>query len=245
MDGFLSLLPYSAVFELQESVQPDAEVLRVCRALKTAGYRFTLDDFASPDQMEAFLDLADFIKVDFRHSGRRQRACMLSRVKLTGATLIAANVATEEDFHQAVDEGFGLFQGCYAGDGISFAKRRDSLDPLHCMRLLGALQETEPDPVSGLDALAELVHQAPGIECRLLRRASWITPPNLVINSTREALGEIGKRECEKVVTLAMTAASEEAANRPHQQTFFRHSTTINNPTRSCSHADHSQGSVR
>src|SRR4051812_42346286 len=101
MGGFLSLLPHSAVFELQESVQPDAEVLGVCRALKTAGYRFALDDFASLDQIEAFLDVADFIKVDFRHSGRRQRACMLRRLKLTGATLIAANVATEEDFQQA------------------------------------------------------------------------------------------------------------------------------------------------
>ena len=74
MSGFLSLLPPSAVFEIPESVKPDDELLSVCRSLKAAGYRLALDDFESPESMEGFLDLADLIKVDFRHSGRRERA---------------------------------------------------------------------------------------------------------------------------------------------------------------------------
>ena len=48
LSGFLSLLPHSAVFEIPEAVNPDEEVLTVCRSLKAAGYRFALDDFESP-----------------------------------------------------------------------------------------------------------------------------------------------------------------------------------------------------
>jgi c-di-GMP-related signal transduction protein len=208
MSGFLSLLPPSAVFEILESVKPDDELLAVCRSLKAAGYRFALDDFASPETIEEFLDLADFIKVDFRHSGRRERACMLRRLNLTRATLIAEKMESEEEFRQAVEEGFGLFQGYYFGDRISFSKKRDALDIIHCTRILEVLQER----CFAVNELAELINLESGIECRLIRRANWATPSNMVVNSIRDALEIVGKADVQNVVTLAMRAASEKAA---------------------------------
>jgi c-di-GMP-related signal transduction protein len=208
VSGFLSLLPQSAVFEVLESVKPDDELLAACRSLKAAGYRFALDDFASPEAMEEFLDLADFIKVDFRHSGRRERACMLRRLNLTRATLIAEKIESEEEFHEAVEEGFGLFQGYYFGERISFSKKRDAFDVIHCTRILEVLQE----PAFATNELAQLINLESGIECRLIRRANWATPPSVVVNSVRDALEIVGKPDVQKVVTLAMRAASEKAA---------------------------------
>jgi c-di-GMP-related signal transduction protein len=218
MGGFLSLLPQSAVFGILESVTPDDELLSVCRSLKAAGYRFALDDFSSPETMEEFLDLADFIKVDFRHSGRRERACMLRRLNLTRATLIAEKIESEEEFHEAVEEGFGLFQGYYFGERISFSKKRDALDVIHCTRILEALQESG----FALDELAELINLESGIECRLIRRANWATPSNVAVNSIRDALEIVGKADIQNVVTLAMRAASEKASKPrsiPNQST--------------------------
>ena len=197
LSGFLSLLPHSAVFEIPEAVNPDEEVLTVCRSLKAAGYRFALDDFESPENLERFLDLADFIKVDFRHSGRRKRARMLSDLKLTGATLIADKIESEEDFHLAVEEGFGLFQGCWVAESITYARNADPLDPMKCARILGELE----DPVFGVDELAELVNLESGIACRLQRRANWASSPNLGINSTRDALEVAGVADLKKIVT--------------------------------------------
>jgi c-di-GMP-related signal transduction protein len=208
LSGYLSLLPQSAVFEILESVKPDDELLSVCRSLKAAGYRIALDDFASPETMEEFLDLADFIKVDFRHSQRRERACMLRRLNLTRATLIAEKIESEEEFHEAVEEGFGLFQGYYCGEPISFSKKRDALDVIHCTRILEALQE----PGFAITELSELINRESGIECRLIRRGNWATPPNVVVNSIRDALEIVGKPDTQNVVTLAMKAASENAA---------------------------------
>jgi c-di-GMP-related signal transduction protein len=206
LSGFLSLLPHSAVFEIQETVEADEEVLAVCRSLKAAGYRFALDDFESLENMEHFLDLADFIKVDFQHSGRRKRACMLRDLKLTGATLIADRIESEEDFRQAVEEGFGLFQGYWAGESTIYLKKADPLDPMQCTCILGALEE----PIFAADEVAELVNLESGIECRLLRRANWESSSNLVINSARDAYEAVGKPDLQKIVTIAMTATSEE-----------------------------------
>ena len=206
LSGFLSLLPHSAVFEIPEAVNTDEELLTVCRSLKAAGYRFALDDFESPENMEKFLDLADFIKVDFRHSGRRKRACMLSHLKLTEATLIADKIESEEDFLFAVEEGFGLFQGCWVGETITYARNADPLDPMKCERILGMLE----DSVFAVDELAELVNLESGIACRLLRRANWASSPNLGINSTRDAFEVVGAADVKKIVKLAMLAVSEE-----------------------------------
>lgn len=205
LSGFLSLLPHSAVFEIPEAVKPDDEVLSVCKSLKAAGYRFALDDFESLENMEGFLDLVDFIKVDFQHSGRRKRACMLRDLKLTGATLIADRIESEEDFRQAVEEGFELFQGHWVGESTTYVKKADPPDPMKCTCIFGVLEE----PVFAADEVAELVNRESGIECRLLRRANWASSPNLVINSTRKAFEVAGKADLQKIVTLAMTATSE------------------------------------
>ncbi len=221
MSGFLSLLPHSAVFKILESVKPDDEVLSVCRSLKAAGYRFALDDFKSPEKMEEFLDLADFIKVDFRHSGRRERACMLRRLKLTSATLIAEKIESEEEFLHAVEEGFGLFQGDYLGEGITCVKKRDSLNPMNCTRILEAVQGSD----FTVEELVQLINLESGIECRLLRWANWTSPTGAVINSTRDALEVAGKPEIQKIVTLAMRAASEKGVKPrsiPHQLSSVR-----------------------
>jgi EAL and modified HD-GYP domain-containing signal transduction protein len=205
MSGFLWLLPRSAVLEILESVQPDEEVLRVCQEMKAAGYRFALDDFESPDNMERFLELADFIKVDFRHLRRTERARILRELEETGATLIAEKIESKEEFLQAVDEGFGMFQGYWIGKHINYVNKVESLDAIFCARLAQAVEERGFD----LDELEWLVRLAPGLERRLLRRANWLSPAEMEIDSVRNALELTGETEFRGILTLAVMAASE------------------------------------
>lgn len=111
LSGFLSLMPRSIIYEIPESVEAEDEVVSACRKLKSEGFRLALDNFESLDAMEEFLDLVHFIKVDFRHAARRKRVSMLRRLHLTDAALVAENVDSEEDFRQALDEGFELCHG--------------------------------------------------------------------------------------------------------------------------------------
>lgn len=210
LSGFLSLLPHSVVFQIPETVEADDEVLSACRSLKGTGYRFALDDFESLEAMDGFLDMVDFIKVDFRHPIRRKRACMLRRLQLTTAALIAENVDSEGDFHQAVVDGFELLQGCHCGENVVHANKSDSLDPVNCMGILEALDW----PDLSIGDLANLISLEPGIERRILRKANWAVGAGCAIDSIHQALLVIAKTDVHKVVNLAIEAASEQCVNQ-------------------------------
>lgn len=204
LSGYLSLLPQTAVLEILESVQPEEEVLRACRQLKAQGYRFALDDFESAENMEGFLELADFIKVDFRRLGRRERAQVLDDVGSMGITLIAEKIESRDEFLRAADEGFELFQGYWVGQCMHYAKMTEPLDPILCARVANVLDERALD----VDELAELISLEPGLERRVLRRASWLSPAGQV-DLVRDALDVLEKRDLERMVTLAITGALE------------------------------------
>ena len=99
-------------------------------------------------------------------------------------------------------EGFQLFQGFYFREKASFAMTRDAFDEANCLRLLEMLGQ----PGFAIGKLADLICLDPGIGCRLLRKANWMAAEGGPVNSIRDALKLVGKREFRKVVLLAMLA---------------------------------------
>ncbi|MFP5234607.1 MAG: EAL and HDOD domain-containing protein [Acidobacteriota bacterium] len=203
VSGILYLLPRTAVFEIVESVEPDPEVLAACRSLKAAGYRIAVDDLESLDTQAPFIELADAVKVDFRLAGWRDRMQFLERLKKKGVALIAEKIETEDEFQQAVEEGFELFQGYHLGRPVFHSKAGDRLKTATCLNLLEQLQM----PGFRTEDFLELIEEHPGLERRLLRLANWAAAPNLVFNSSREALAAVGRTPLYRAVTLALTVA--------------------------------------
>jgi EAL and modified HD-GYP domain-containing signal transduction protein len=74
--------------------------------------------------MELLLALADYVKVDFRLSGREERKEIIRRVKGCATIPVAEKIQTEEEFDAAVAEGFQLFQGYFLAPPVLFSKRR-------------------------------------------------------------------------------------------------------------------------
>lgn len=207
LSGILYLLPRTAVFEVLESVEPEPEVLTACRALKSAGYRIAVDDLESLDRQGPFIEVADAVKVDFRRSGWKDRISFLQRLNKKGVALIAEKIETEDEFDQAMEEGFELFQGYSIGRPAFYSKPGDSLDSALCLDLLERLHMSGFRPEEFLD----LIEALPGLECRLLRLANWAAAPNVVFNSTREALAALGRMPLYRAVTLAMSVAAARA----------------------------------
>ena len=210
LSSFLSLLPRSVVYQIPESVEADHEVIQACRRLKREGHCFALDDFESLDAMDGFLEIVDFIKIDYQHAVRRTRACMLRRLRLTHAALVGLNIESEQQFQRALDDGFELFQGPHCGENVACATTGDSLDPVNCLAILEALDW----PDLSIDDLANLISEEPGIEQRILRKAKWIYPRAAGFTSLQDALRVVSKEDVHKIVNLAIEAASEQCVNQ-------------------------------
>lgn len=202
VSGFLTLLPKWAVFEILETVEPDDEVVRAIRRLKKLGYMISLDDFESPERMSGFLDLADFIKIDFRITGPMERARLLRSLKDFRVIMIAEKVETEEEFKLAKWEGFQLFQGHHFRESATFSMPRDDRSGSNRRRILDVLSQTG----FAIAKLTELIDEEPGIGYRVLRMANWSACEASPVNTVREALRLVGKSEFRKMVLLAMVA---------------------------------------
>lgn len=204
MSGFITLLPQSAVIELHKSALPDPAVLSACRRLKAQGYRIALDDFQCTDGIEPFLEIADYIKVDFQLLKGQERLNLLASLRETGAKLIGEKIETPEELAEAWDEGCDLVQGYQLGKLLTFAKDRDRVHPLRCLGILDKLVGPDCTP----DEIAYWVALDSGLEARILHTAKSISgAPDSI--SMHDALELIGKSGVRKLLLLAMSATLE------------------------------------
>jgi EAL and modified HD-GYP domain-containing signal transduction protein len=108
-DGYLRA-PHEIVLEVVESAHADASLFDRLAELKQAGYRIAIDDFLGTDSQRRLLDLADFVKIDYRDlSSRGPR--LVEAARTANSTLIAERIETESAFEECQDLGFEQFQG--------------------------------------------------------------------------------------------------------------------------------------
>ena len=140
VEGLVTLLPKTrTVLELLETVTPDEEVVSACRRLKQIGYGIALDDFQFSKKMEPLVELADYIKLDFRLP-EKQRKKTLRQLEGCGAKLVAEKVETEKELKCAFEEGFELFQGYFFDPPRIFARRRTSIDAMQYRKIRKAMK---------------------------------------------------------------------------------------------------------
>jgi EAL and modified HD-GYP domain-containing signal transduction protein len=102
--------PDEIVLEVVESAHADASLFDRLAELKAAGYRVAIDDFLGTDSQRRLLELADFVKIDYRDLASRGPR-LVEAARMGEATLIAERVETEGTFQECLDLGFKQFQG--------------------------------------------------------------------------------------------------------------------------------------
>src|ERR1022692_37808 len=91
--GYVSLFPReSVVVEILENVKPDEEIVEACQLLKQEGFLIALDDFVDTPDWAPLVELADFIKVDFRLTGREEQRALAARYTRKGIRMLAEKV---------------------------------------------------------------------------------------------------------------------------------------------------------
>jgi len=204
------LPPGMTVLEILETVEPTAELIEACRKLKASGFRLALDDFVWEPKFEPLVELADYIKVDFVLTGPEGRRELIERLHGKTVALLAEKVETQEDYRQACEEGFTLFQGYYFCRPVLLKNRKVPANRLSHIEILQLMRADSID----LRKLTRLVKRDASLTYRLLRLVnSPVYAAREKITSIQAALLAVGEDTFRRIATLAI--ASELNADQP------------------------------
>jgi EAL and modified HD-GYP domain-containing signal transduction protein len=200
LEDLVELLPPSrVVVEVQETVEPDDEVVAACRRLKDAGYTLALDNFTYDLRYEPLIALSDIIKVNFRDPDRGVRRRLAERLAPRGVRLLADKVESWDDYREAVGLGYSLFQGYFFCRPETLSRRSVSPSRLGYLRLL---EELGREDVS-LDTVELLIKHEPALTLHLLVYInSALFGCRTHVNSIRHAALMLGVENLKRWVLL-------------------------------------------
>jgi EAL and modified HD-GYP domain-containing signal transduction protein len=205
LDGLLTLLPAeSTVFEISATLDPDPDLLEACLALKNRGYRFALDHFVAHPSRALWLELADFLKIDFLAADFQTRQAIYAMASRSPAQRIAVKIESECQMRIALSEGCSLFQGYFFSQPTTVSSRAVPQNHHVYLRLLAALNESPSD----LRKIEKLISADAALCYRVLRLSnSALQGHPGTIATVREALLMVGDDAIRRLVTVAIAGA--------------------------------------
>jgi c-di-GMP-related signal transduction protein len=212
-DERLGLLPrQTTVIELLESVRPVPEVIAACRNLKAQGYQLALDDFTGQPGYEPLIDLADIIKVEFPALSVAGRQAICKKFGKRGIRMLAEKVETLEEFHQALDMGYDLYQGYFFARPATMRSREIAGYKHHYLNILREIHQPEVDH----NRVAKLIQQEISLAHRLLRYVNSAAFDRIGgVGSIAEAVALLGDEGIRNWVWLA--ALPKLASDKPNE----------------------------
>lgn len=160
-----ALPPSVTVIEILEDVVPSPGVLAELLKLKQEGYLIAIDDFVGNCEDDAFLDIADVIKVDVLGKTEQEILQILELIKDKNALKLAEKVEDKSAYTFLKKAGFDLFQGYFFARPENFTGKKVSASQVGKIRVLSGLNKAGLD----IDEIVELVRSDPSITYRLLR----------------------------------------------------------------------------
>lgn len=205
------VLPASlTVLEIRLTQEISPEQVASCRQMKALGFRFALDDFTNEPQRTSLLELADYIKVDFRRTTAEARRRLLDELRDKPIMVLAKGVHTHPDHRKAREEGFTLFEGYFFLEPIAMRNRRPPVNQMLRLDILKVLQQHPMD----LHKVSQLVKRDGPLTYQLLRLVNspaWGMRQN--VESIEVALVAVGENSFRRIATLAI--ASEFNGDQP------------------------------
>jgi EAL and modified HD-GYP domain-containing signal transduction protein len=194
------LSPKTTVLEILETVQPDPELVEACADLSKMGYALALDDFMPNPAMQQLVDMASYLKVDFRLADAGVRREIHRMARSSHAALLAEKVEDQEEFDTARGEGYQFFQGYFFCRPKIVTNREIPPNRLNYLRLLAELSR---NPIN-VGEVTRLVNVEASICYRLLRLANsplWANRTD--VTSVRNAFMLVGEDRFRMLVSVA------------------------------------------
>ena len=207
-DEVLRLPCREAVIEILEDIEPDEEVVEACAELRRRGFTLALDDYVFHAGYDPLLELAGIIKFEFpavRAIGQREFEERVRGLRLHGVELLAEKVETREEFEDAVERGFHLFQGYFWGRPEILTGKKIEASAAARLQLLNAVHGRGMD----VGYVKDVIKADPALSLSLLRYINsglfrWMSR----IESLHRAVVLLGPDEIRRwVAFMAVTTA--------------------------------------
>ena len=124
------------VVEVLEDIVASPETVAALHRLKKLGYHIALDDFVWNDDLRPMVELADYIKLDYRALGAEEFREQLRTVRRFNVRVVAEKIESEAEFRWCRGEGCELFQGYYLRRPELLVGRRIPSNRLSVLSLL-------------------------------------------------------------------------------------------------------------
>ena len=206
------LLPKEAtVIEILENVQPTPKLISACMEMARKGYTFALDDFTYAPELQPLIELAHIIKFDFRLTSAEIIQDYLRKIKRQdNLILLAEKIETHEEFQQALDMGFNLFQGFFFCKPELISGKEIPGNQLALLQIMAAVNRPEFD----IGEIETLIAPDVSLAYKLLRYInSAFFAKAQKISSIQQALVYMGETEIRRFVSLI--AMSNLAQDKP------------------------------
>ncbi|MBF0467488.1 MAG: HDOD domain-containing protein [Desulfamplus sp.] len=203
----------SIVIEILEDVEPDQSVENAIKEFRKKGYKVALDDFIFDKKYLNLIKLANIIKFDLMATPLDTIAGLVKTLKSKfNITLLAEKVETHEEFSQAVDMGFSLFQGYFFSKPEVISKTDI---PSSKMGLLNLIAETGKSQMS-FDKLSQMIKNDISISYKLMK---FINSPYFrranEISTVRDAVSFLGEDTIKQFVRVLAAAGLSD--NKPEE----------------------------
>jgi c-di-GMP-related signal transduction protein len=201
---YLLLIPRQlVVVEILENIDPDSEVIAACKKLKKAGYLLAMDDFVYGEKYKPFMDLADFIKIDFLSTAEKERKSLPQNFSHLGIGFLAEKVETPATFQEALESGYTYFQGNFFSKPTIIPGKDLPGYKLHYFRIIQEINR----PEISFERLEELIKKEISLSYKLFRyiNSAFFGLKNKV-HSIKHAMALLGEKEVKKwlsFITLA------------------------------------------
>lgn len=203
MAGIPAINPSKLVVEILEDVTVKPELVAACKMLFDKKYVLALDDFIFDKSFDVLLPLTSIIKVDWRAMKDKDMKTYLQELKDCDIVLLAEKIETQEEFDDALNLGFSLFQGYFFAKPSIIAQKDVSPGAHTMIKLMAELQRPDLD----FSRLSKVIEQDASMCYKLLRiinSASFgLRNP---VSSIQQAMAMIGEIELKKWFALLLLA---------------------------------------
>ena len=147
---FLELLPpRRVILDIAPDISASSELLSRARHLRSLGFGIALDDFSFEAQSAAFLEFANYVKLDIQNRNTNHFQVLAARLRSYPVIRIAERVETHEQYHLCKELGMDGFQGYYFAKPETLSARvihptfSNALELLNLLRMDADLRQVE------------------------------------------------------------------------------------------------------